>query len=152
MKNPAVGFHFLVEFSGIEDLQDIDTRFQEVSGLNSELGTEELKEGGENRFAHRLPTPAKYSNLVLKRGLVTETALLKWFRNAIENFEFKPVTAKISLLNVAEHDQEKSHPLMNWNFVGVYPLKWSVSNLNAQKNEVMIDTIELAYKYFTKST
>lgn len=146
MQNPAVGFHFLVEFNGIDGLKDNDTRFQEVSGLNSELGVEELKEGGENRFAHRLPGPAKYSNLVLKRGLVTDTALIKWFRDAIENFEFDPITIKVSLLN------ESSEPLLNWNFVDAYPVKWSVSNLDARKSEVMVDTIELAYKYFTKST
>lgn len=146
MQDPAVGFHFLVEFNGIDDLTDNDTRFREVSGLNSEIGVEELKEGGENRFAHRLPNPAKYSNLVLKRGLVTETALINWFRDAIENFEFDPLAVKITLLN------EESDPLVNWNFVDAYPVKWSVSNLNAQKNELMVDTIELAYKYFTKST
>ncbi|MDZ7695060.1 MAG: phage tail protein [Balneolaceae bacterium] len=114
-------------------------------GLIQSWGPKSLKKG-ENRFAHRLPTPAKYSNLVLKRGVVTETALLNWFRNAIENFDFDPVTVKVSLLN------EESDPLINWSFVGVYPVKWSVSNLDAQKNDVMIDTIELAYKYFTKST
>ncbi len=146
MQDPAVGFFFLVEFNGLDDLSANDFRFQEVSGLNSELGVEELKEGGENRFAHRLPNPAKYSNLVLKRGVITETALIDWFRNAIENFEFDPITIRVTLLNVS------TEPLLNWNFVGAYPVKWSVSNLNAQKNEVMIDTIELAYKYFTKST
>jgi len=146
MADPAVGFHFLVEFNGIDNLKDSDIRFQEVSGLGAELGVEELKEGGENRFAHRLPAPAKYSNLVLKRGLISDTALLKWFRNAVENFNFDPVSVKVSLLN------ERGKPLLNWNFVGVYPLKWSVSNLNAQKSEVMIDTIELAFQYYTKST
>jgi len=146
MADPAVGFYFLVEFNGIDDLKDGDIRFQEVSGLGAELGVEELKEGGENRFAHRLPAPAKYSNLVLKRGLITDTALLKWFRNAVENFEFNPVSVKVSLLN------DIGKPLLNWNFVGAYPLKWSVSNLNAQKSEVMIDTIELSYQYYTKST
>jgi len=146
MDYPAVGFYFLVEFSGIDDLKGSDSRFQEVSGLSSEIGVEELNEGGENRFSHRLPKPAKYSNLVLKRGLITDTALIKWFQNAIENFKFDPVTVKVSLLN------ESGDPLLNWNFTGAYPVKWSVSNLNAQKNEVMVDTIELAYKFFTKST
>lgn len=146
MADPAVGFHFLVEFNGIDELKDDDHRFQEVSGLSSELGVEELKEGGENRFAHRLPAPAKYSNLVLKRGLIKDTALIKWFRNTIENFEFDPITVKVSLLD------ESSQPLLNWNFIRAYPVKWSVSNLDAQKNEVMIDTVELAYQYFTKST
>ena len=83
---PPVGFHFRVEFI-LDGTVESDTRFQEVSGLSAELGTEEVVEGGENRFSHRLPTRAKYSNLTLKRGLLTESGLIDWCRNAIENFE-----------------------------------------------------------------
>lgn len=144
MGYPLVGFYFNVEFIGLDDATDNDIRFQEVSGLSAEIGTEELKEGGENRFTHKLPMPAKYSNLTLKRGVVTDTGLIQWFRDAVESFTFKPLTVKVSLLN------ENAKPVMTWNFVNAYPIKWSVSNLDAKKNEVMVDTIELAYQYFTR--
>lgn len=153
MEYPAVGFHFKVEFLKLEGATENDTRFQQVSGLNAEVGTEEVKEGGENRFAHRLPKPAKYQNLVLKRGLVTNTALIGWFRDAIENFIFNPLDVNVTLLNVAnseDSDKVKSEPLIYWNFIKAYPVKWSVSNLDASKNEVMIDTVELAYQRFKK--
>ena len=39
-----------------------------TASLLIELGTEELVEGGENRFAHQLPTGLRHGNLVLKRG------------------------------------------------------------------------------------
>ena len=71
---PPVGFHFRVEF-GLDGAGDQDSRFQEVGGLSAELGTEELQEGGENRFVHRLPTLPKYGNLVLKRGLLTDSVV-----------------------------------------------------------------------------
>ena len=62
MREFPVVFHFKVEFgTGSEDQ---DTRFQEVTGLGGEITTEEYREGGENRFVHRLPTGAKYGNLV----------------------------------------------------------------------------------------
>lgn len=144
MDYPVTSFHFRVEFTGIDDLTDNDVRFQEVSGLGSEIGTEEVKEGGENRFTHKLPLPASYPNLVLKRGLMPRTGLVKWCRDAIENFDFKPVTLKVSLLN------EEHQPIMSWNFVRAFPVKWEVSNLDATKNEVMVDTIELAYQYHTQ--
>lgn len=144
MDYPMTGFHFKVEFIGVDDLTNNDVRFQEVSGLSSEIGTEDVKEGGENRFTHKLPLPATYPNLVLKRGMMKNTGLVSWFRNAIENFAFEPVTLKVSLLN-EEHD-----PVMSWNFVKAYPVKWSVSDLDATKNEVMIDTVELSYQYFTQ--
>lgn len=144
MDYPAVSFHFRVEFSDLEGATGNDARFQEVSGLDAELGTEELQEGGENRFAHRLPKPSTYPNLVLKRGLLTDTGLIAWFRDAIENFVFEPKMVYVSLLD------EESNPLMTWSFLNAYPLKWSVSSLDANKNEVVVDTVELAYQRFTK--
>ncbi len=142
---PPVGFHFKVEFKlpGLE-AEEREARFQEVSGLSKSLGVEEYKEGGENRFSHRLPLPAKYSNLVLKRGVLRNSKLIKWCFDAIDNFVFRPVEVTVSLLN------EKSKPIVVWNFVGAYPVKWSVTDLRAQENSLVIESLELAYKYFTK--
>ena len=64
---PPVGFHFKVEFVNLGN--NNDTRFQSVSGLNVEFETETFKEGGENRFEHKLPVRTKYPDLSLKRGI-----------------------------------------------------------------------------------
>ena len=66
---PPVGFHFKVEFIGVGN--DNDTRFQSVSGLTVEYDTESFKEGGENRYEHKLPVRTKYPDLSLKRGMLT---------------------------------------------------------------------------------
>jgi phage tail-like protein len=139
---PPVGFHFKVEFSGIG--KDADTRFQEVAGLSAEMLTEELLVGGENNFSYKLPVRGKYSNLVLKRGMLKDSGLIDWIRNAIENFEFKPVDVNVSLLN------EKHEVSSSWIFMGAYPVKWMVSDLKAMENSLVIETIELAYQYFRK--
>ncbi len=140
---PPPGFHFKVEF-GIAN-SDNDTRFQEVSGLASEVGVEELEEGGENRFTHRLPKRVKYGNLVLKRGLLTDSKLISWLRDAIENFEFETTTVTVKLLN------EVHQPLgYVYNFSGVWPVKWSVSDFKAQENAIVVETLELAYRYFRR--
>lgn len=139
---PPVGFHFKVEF-GLENAGR-DVRFQEVSGLSSEIGTEELQEGGENRFSHRLPGRVKYGNLVLKRGMLTDSALIDWFRNAVEEYTFEPVDVQVTLLN-EDHD-----PIMSWSFTRAWPVKWSVSDLKAQDNSLVVETIELAYNYFRR--
>src|SRR6266487_6271275 len=90
-------FHFMVEFFGIPGMKDNDSKFQDVSGLTAELGVEEIKSGGENRFSHRLPTRAKYNNLVLKRGMLTDSGLINWFKDAVENFSFSPATVIVKL-------------------------------------------------------
>ena len=140
---PPVGFHFKVEFS-LDGVQEADARFQEVSGLTAELGIEEITEGGENRFVHRLPTRAKYSNLVLKRGMLNDSKLIQWFRDAVESFTFEPVDVLVTLLN------EKNEPLAGWSFVNTWPVKWTISDFKAQEGAIVVETIELAYKYFTR--
>lgn len=141
---PPVGFHFMVEFQ-LDGVKDEDSRFQEVSGLTSELGIEEVVEGGENRFSHRLPTRAKYSNLILKRGLLTNSQLIDWCKDAIENFIFQPVTVNVTLLN------EEHEPLSNtYSFVRAWPVKWSISDFKAQDNSIVVESLELAYNYFTR--
>src|SRR5258706_766737 len=82
----TVGFHFSVEFSTIP-ADSIDVRFQSVAGLDSSMNTENLKEGGENRFEHVLPTRRKYGPLVLKRGLLkpAESKLTSWLKKALND-------------------------------------------------------------------
>ena len=141
---PPVGFHFRVEFI-LDGVQDGDVRFQEVSGLSAELGVEEVVEGGENRFSHRLPTRAKYSNLSLKRGLLTDSRLISWCIDAIENFVFEPTTVNVTLLN------ENHEPVSeSFSFVRAWPVKWAVSDFKAQENSLVVETLELAYNYFSR--
>ncbi|MFT3843831.1 MAG: phage tail protein [Lacibacter sp.] len=137
---PPVGFHFKVEFVGIGN--DNDIRFQSVSGLAIEYDTESFKEGGENRFEHKLPLRTKYADLSLKRGMLTDSKVIEWCMKAFINREFKPVQVNVILLN------EKHEPLKRWEVIDAWPKKWSVSDLNAQENSVVIETLDLAYKYF----
>jgi len=148
---PPTGFHFKVEFTGVSGMDaDQEQRFQEVSGLSFEVETEELREGGENRFVYKLPKRAKYPNLVLKRGMLTGSAFLGWFTSAMHTYftvplyEFKPADLLITLLDEADN------PVAIWNIVQAYPLKWSCSDLKATENTVVIETLELAYQYFER--
>lgn len=148
---PPAGFCFRVAFTDLDGTDnDGEQRFQEVSGLSYEILTEELNEGGENRFSHKLPKRVKFPNLVLKRGLLKNTALLKWFDSAMNTFftvpvyDFKPKDLVITLLDEADN------PVAIWNVVQAYPLKWSTSDLKAGDNSIVIESIELAYQYFTR--
>jgi phage tail-like protein len=141
---PPAGFHFKVEFSGIGN--DNDTRFQSVSGLTIEYDTESFKEGGENRFEYKLPVRTKYADISLKRGLLTSSAVIDWCLKAFENREFQPATVIISLLN------DTHTAIKRWEVVDAWPKKWSVSDFNAQENSIVVETLDLAYKYFKVKT
>jgi len=140
---PPVGFHFVVNVEGLND-NSRDSGFREVSGLNATVGEETYEEGGENRFVHRLPTRVTYDKLVLKRGVLKGSELIGWFRSTVESFTFDPKGVMVTLLN------EVHEPLESWSFINAYPVKWSISDFNAQNNEVAVETIELAFQYFRR--
>ena len=119
-----------------------DIRFQSVSGLDSTLDTETFKEGGENRFEHVVPVRRKYGPLTLKRGLLTpgESALTSWLKQAMDDEFVEPIeTMNIFLLN------EESQVLMGWVVNNVWPRSWKIGELNAERGEVLIETLELNY-------
>ncbi len=138
---PPVGFHFGVKFD-LPDASDNDTRFRDVSGLALELEEETYVEGGENRFIHKLPVRARYSDLVLKRGLLVDSAVRTWCEEAIQNLDIQPVMVWVTLLN------ENHEPLQTYSFTNAWPKKWSISDFNAESGELVIESLELAYQYF----
>lgn len=145
---PPVSFHFKVEFGFKEELHGVssnqnDVMFQSVSGLSAEMQTEFHKEGGENRFEHELPVRTKFPNLVLKRGVIFDSSIIKWCINTFENLEIRPVDLEIKLLN------EEHEPLMTWAVKQAWPKKWAVEDLNAMESKVFIESLELRYQYFS---
>lgn len=138
----TVNFHFSVEF--IREAQSLDIGFQSITGLDSTLETERIKEGGENRFEHVIPVRRKYGPLILKRGLLTptESGITKWFQQVFDDEKVIPIpTVHIKLLN------EEHQPLMQWTINNVWPLSWKIGELNAERGEVLIESLELNYNY-----
>jgi len=139
---PPTAFYFKLSF---EDAPDKDTSFQEVSGIGSEIDVQEVVEGGENRFVHRLPKGVKHPLLSLKRGIAEfDSPLVKWCKAVLEGDFVKPIEpreVKVYLLD------ENHDPLRGWSFANAYPVKWEIDSFNSTKNEVAIETIDLSYNY-----
>ncbi len=138
---PPLGFHFAVILELFPQTPQ-DFRFQEVTGLTVDVETEEYKEGGENRFTHKLPTRTKYSDLTLKRGMFTGSFIVEWCKQAIEEFNFKPTNITITLLN------DLHLPIAAWYVVNAYPTQWKVTDFKAEENAIVFETLKLNYQYF----
>ena len=137
-------YHFKVAFITNDSSAPIELAFRDVTGLNIELQTEEVRSGGENMMVYRLPKPIKYANLKLSRALSGAEELdeiTHWAEQAIYHMKIELKTVQVSLLN------EKHEAVRVWSFIGAYPVKLNVSDMNASKNEISIETLELAYKY-----
>ncbi len=137
-------FHFEVSFQGVGGTTGEDIKFQSVSGLDAQVNTETIKEGGENRFEHVVPTRASYSNLVLKRGILlpSQSGITKWCKKAFEELKFEPSDLLVTLFN------EQHTPLLKWKVIHAWPKSWKIGELNAEKGEVLIETLELSYNYY----
>jgi phage tail-like protein len=138
----TVNFHFKVLFDFDMDGNSIDVSFQSVTGLDSTLETETVREGGENRFTHVLPVRRKFGPLVLKRGLLMpkDSLLTQYFKQAFEDDVFTPFRL------VTIHLLDETHQsLMHWEINNVWPLSWKIGELNAMDGAVLIETLELNY-------
>ena len=148
---PPVAFHFGVSLLGENDTPigtPNDASFQEVSGIRVEFGNEEVAEGGQNQFVHRLPTHAKYATLVLKRGVVVAASpFADWVSRTLASYLAKPIELR-NLMVTLKNEIEK--PLITWTFTNAYPVRWEVSPMNAMESAVFTETMELAYHYFER--
>lgn len=142
-----VGFHFMVTFNDLPNAKREDVRFQSVAGLDVQMDTEEWKEGGENRFTHAMPVRSKFSSsLVLKRGLIhpKQSGITDWCLEAFVDLKIAPLkVVSVELLD------EEHQVLVKWDVEHVWPKSWKIGELNAERSEVLIETLDLHYNRFT---
>jgi phage tail-like protein len=128
---------FYVEVEGITQAV-----FTEVSGLGVEVATEDVEEGGNNSFVHRVPGRCKVGNLTLKRGLTKSNDFLKWNLKVAQG-EIQRRNLSVIVYNV---DGTES---MRWNFLNAYPVKWTGPQLKADDVGSAVESLELAHTGFT---
>jgi phage tail-like protein len=117
-------------------------RFRECGGIAVEVETKDYMEGGVNDFVHKLPTRIKYPNVVLKRGVTHEAALLDWFYATRNDYpgQWQELTIQ---LNGPGGDKIRA-----WAFTNAYPVKWTGPTLNAGSNQIAVETLEMVHNGF----
>ena len=137
--DPYMAFNFLVEIEGLRV-----GGFSEVSGLESEIAVEDYQEGGLNEFAHKLPGPVTYPNLVLTHGLTDIDTLWAWYHQVSQGL-IQRKNGTIMLLD------RRRAPAMWWNFRQAYPVKWVGPKFNASSaTEVAVEQVELVHQGLSK--
>ena len=138
-------FYFKLSFSRVSGT--LDASFEEVSGISMEMGTEEVSEGGNNRFKHRVPTSVKFTNLVLKRGLAAKNSeVISWCKSTLEEGLVETIETKNIIVHLLN---ENGDPLKSWSFMNAWPLQWATSDFNTTNNEILIESLEFSFSYFT---
>ena len=128
--------------------RNADARFKEVSGISFEIETDPWKEAGGDYGDIHLPTQMKFSNLKVSRGLVPlASPFADWIFDCLDGADenyIQPETLLISVLN------QNGLPLITWSFKDAWPVKWELGTLDSMKNEILMETMEFKYRYFTK--
>jgi phage tail-like protein len=117
--------------------------FTECTLPSLQIETFEIKEGGQNAYAHKLPVRVNAGSITLRHGLTKNGELLNWYMQVLRG-EIKAATRDISVV-MYSFDRK---PLMTWVFRNAYPIKWGGPSLKSGDNAVAIEEIELVHHGF----
>lgn len=137
----AAGYSFQVEIDGVTLAQ-----FKEVSGITSEIQVIEHRENKQGGLPvmKKLPGHIKPGDIVLKRGRTDDKALWEWHKK-VQDGDIKTARKNGS---VVLYDYAHGE-LSRWNFVGGWPSKVSLAQLQAQSNEVLVEECTIVHEGLT---
>ena len=155
LQNPLPAFRYRVGLidSGISSAQSLGgatkmlggaalsalSGFTDCSGLEVSIEVLEYMEGGVNGYVHKLPTRAKHTDIVLKRGLVYTSDLSSWIKQvASGTYQRKDGYIILCATN--------GLPAQTWWFVRGLPTKWSGPTLSASQNGVAMESITISHE------
>ncbi len=117
--------------------------FREVTGLDSETEVIEHRVTGKggNIIVHKVPGALKWSNIVLRRGITDDKRLHEW-RDKIEQGQVEANRKNGSVTLYAPDGTE----VCRYNFKSGWPCKFKGPALDASKNEMAIEELELCHE------
>lgn len=143
LMQPSVSHRFMASFFFHSTLTRIpipgllEIGFQRISGLERELQFEQHREGGQNFRNQYFTNYVQHGALLLERGVMPLTGFDILFNRPFVTG--KPLYASIV---ITVFDQG-SWPLTNWLAVNATPVRWKTSDLDANSNSVLLNTLEL---------
>ena len=118
--------------------------FQEVSGLDVESTPNEYRrEDGPAFSPIEMRGIKKYGNVTMKKGIFkSDNKFWDWF-NEIKMTTEKRVPVTISLID------EVGDPTMVWTLLNAWPTKIASTDPKAERNEIAVESMEIAHKGLT---
>lgn len=113
--------------------------FAECSGLEVAIPAESFAEGGNNGTVLKFRGRATWSNIRLKRGIVSSADLWRWHNDFVEGGG-KRRDGVISLLD------ETGRSVRVWRFRRGLPVRWQGPAMNAMQGQVAVEEIEIAHE------
>jgi phage tail-like protein len=134
--------------SGSSPAQLGDGGFQECSGLQIEMDVQELQEGGRNDGVIRQVGRGRYTNIVLKRGMLygsggaVDGAIWRWIQDTLAGV--RPVSRYDGVIQVLSGTS--ADVVATWTFTRGLPAKVVGPALNAKTGDVAIEELTIAHE------
>lgn len=143
-RRDAFGAYYFTVY--LEGDNSEDNFFRSCSGLKSESEVIEVAEGGVNTTTHKLIGRTKFPNLVLKRGFTGAPFTLWKLRQKVlvDDGTAIPRFSGVVVQKGPNGTEAK------WTFTGGWICKWEGPEFDASKNEISIESIEIAHEGLTK--
>jgi phage tail-like protein len=113
--------------------------FSECSGLDASMEIEEYKEGGNNGLIRKFPSHMKWANLRLRRGIVVNDELWKWYFDYVQG-QGKRRDGIVTLMD------DQQNPMRAWRFKRGLPVHWVGPSMNAAQSQVAIEELEIGHE------
>lgn len=82
---------------------------------------------------------------MLKRGIIPkDSAIAKWCFDTLDE-----MSAAIKTHSIVVSLLDKKEFIKVMEFVNAFPVKWTTSGFDAGKNEILVETLELEFAYFS---
>ena len=144
MANPGTridafpAFHFEVDIGGTS------YPFRSASGLKSETKVYEVEEGGVNTHVHKLVGTTSFPNLVLRQGFCNASSplyklYLDFVSERTKGSEKKRIDGFVRQIG-------PNGTSAKWVFQRGWIAKWEGPELDATKNEISIESIEIVHE------
>lgn len=148
----ASRFYLELKFEGGND--NIDATFLECQGFNRtqevaeicEVTTQKWGKSSSGRVVRtKVPGNVKTDNLVLRRGMTQSIVLWKWFADVeVGKWAEQLKDGSLVIYNQANVEQAR------FDFKGAYPIRYKVSDVNAQSSDMEIEELEIAVEKFER--
>jgi phage tail-like protein len=139
-EDPYAGHQFEIVITGIsDDGTAVKGSFAECSGLEASMDPIEYRNGSEDFTVRKIPGLKKFTNIVLKRGIIGDLTLWNWILEGLNGTVHRTEGAVILL-------DEAKNEVMRWQFKRAWPSKYTVAGFNAKNNEIAMETLEIAHE------
>ncbi len=128
--------HFLVDLG--DGATGPAAGFSEVVLPDIEIDVIEYRNGNDKESgARKLPGLTHYGNVTLRLGIIGSLKLYEWIDQVRNGDANARRTVRITLL------AEDLTPVLTWNLLRAWPVKYEFGDLNAKGNDVAIETLVL---------